>query len=168
MKHYTQLTREERYQISALKTAGQSKTQIAKVLGRHKSTIGREMARNRGLRGYRPKQADSLAVKRRQEKASCRISHESWVRVEQLIREYWSPEQVSLWLRQEESLHVSPEWIYQYILTSWAVIIGVGTGIEIILLTGKMTERLLGRLAIQLKTVCGLRTSTSNTFFVKI
>ena len=116
MKHYTQLTREERYQISALKTAGQSKTQIAKVLDRHKSTIGREMARNRGLRGYRPKQADSLAVNRRQEKVSCRISHESWTRVEQLTREYWSPEQVSRWLRQEESIHVSPEWIYQYVL----------------------------------------------------
>ena len=116
MKHYTQLTREERYQISALKTAGQSKAQIAEVLGRHKSTIGREMARNRGLRGYRPKQADSLAVNRRKEKVSCRISRESWMRVEQLTREYWSPEQVSLWLRQEENLHVSPEWIYQYIL----------------------------------------------------
>lgn len=116
MKHYTQLTREERYQISALKTVGQSKAQIAKVLGRHKSTIGREMARNHGLRGYRPKQADSLAVNRRQEKVTCRISCESWMRVEQLTREYWSPEQVSLWLRQEESLHVSPEWIYQYIL----------------------------------------------------
>jgi IS30 family transposase len=43
MKNYTQLTREERYQIYALKTAGQSKAQIAKVIGRHKSTIGREM-----------------------------------------------------------------------------------------------------------------------------
>ena len=116
MKHYTQLTREERYQISALNTAGQSKAQMAKVLGRHKSTIGREMARNRGLRGYRPKQADSLAVSRRQEKVACRISCESWARVEQLTREYWSPEQVSRWLRQEERLHVSPEWIYQYIL----------------------------------------------------
>ncbi len=116
MKHYTQLTREERYQISALKTAGQSKAQIAKVLGRHKSTIGREMARNCGLRGYRPKQADGLAVSRRQEKVACRISCESWARVEQLTREYWSPEQVSRWLRQEESIHVSPEWIYQYVL----------------------------------------------------
>ena len=46
MKNYTQLTREERYQIYALKTAGQSKAQIAKVIGRHKSTIGREMTRN--------------------------------------------------------------------------------------------------------------------------
>ncbi|MFC1778983.1 helix-turn-helix domain-containing protein [Thermodesulfobacteriota bacterium] len=43
MKNYTQLTREERCQIYALKTAGQSKAQIAKVIGRHKSTIGREM-----------------------------------------------------------------------------------------------------------------------------
>ncbi|WP_020675961.1 IS30 family transposase [Geopsychrobacter electrodiphilus] len=114
--HYTQLTREERYQISALKTAGQSKAQMAKVLGRHKSTIGREMARNCGLRGYRPKQADGLAVSRRQEKVTCRITRESWARVEQLTREYWSPEQVSYWLRQEECLHVSPEWIYQYVL----------------------------------------------------
>jgi len=116
MSHYTQLTREERYQIYALKTAGQSKAQIAKLLGRHKSTIGREMARNCGQRGYRPKQADSLAVNRRQEKVSHRISSQAWARVEQLLREYWSPEQISGWLRQEENLHVSPEWIYQYIL----------------------------------------------------
>jgi IS30 family transposase len=116
MKRYTQLTREERYQIYALKTAGQSKAQIAKVIGRHKSTIGREMARNCGLRGYRPKQADSLAVNRRQEKLTCRISCESWSRVDLLLLEYWSPEQISNWLRQEEKTRISPEWIYQYIL----------------------------------------------------
>ena len=46
MKKYTQLTREEKYQIYALKTAGQSNAQISKVMGRHKSTIGREMTRN--------------------------------------------------------------------------------------------------------------------------
>ena len=38
------------------------------------------------------------------------------MRVELLLREHWSPEQISNWLRQEESIHVSPEWIYQYIL----------------------------------------------------
>jgi IS30 family transposase len=32
------------------------------------------------------------------------------------LREYWSPEQISSWLRYEEDIHVSPEWIYQYIL----------------------------------------------------
>ncbi|MCD4688414.1 MAG: IS30 family transposase [Desulfuromonadaceae bacterium] len=116
MKHYTQLTREERYQIYALKTVGQSKAQIAKVLDRHKSTIGREITRNCGLRGYRPKQANSLADSRRQEKSARRIVPESWERVENLLREYWSPEQISSWLRQEEDIRVSPEWIYQYIL----------------------------------------------------
>jgi IS30 family transposase len=38
------------------------------------------------------------------------------VRVEQLILEDWSPEQISNWLRLEEDIHVSHEWIYQYIL----------------------------------------------------
>ncbi len=113
---YTQLTREERYQIYALKAVGQSKTEIAKVLGRHKSTIGREMTRNCGLRGYRAKQADSLAANRRQEKPTRRISDDSWLRVEQLFHEYWSPEQISHWLHQEENIYVSPEWIYQYVL----------------------------------------------------
>jgi len=116
MSHYTQLTREERYQISALKAAGHDQIEIANIIGRHKSTISRELARNRGLRGYRPKQADNLAINRRQGKSTHRIVPESWSRVELLLREYWSPEQISSWLRYEENTNVSPEWIYQYIL----------------------------------------------------
>ena len=87
MSHYTQLTREERYQISALKTAGHNQVEIAKVIGRHKATVSRELARNRGLRGYRPKQANSFAVNRRQAKSTSRISSESWTRVERLLLE---------------------------------------------------------------------------------
>ncbi len=116
MSHYTQLTREERYQIYALKTAGHNQVDIAKVIGRHKATVSRELARNRGLRGYRPKQANSFAENRRQAKSTPRITSDSWVRVERLLREDWSPEQVSNWLQHEESILVSPEWIYQYIL----------------------------------------------------
>ena len=116
MSHYTQLTREERYQISALKTAGHNQVEIAKVIGRHKATVSRELARNRGLRGYRPKQANSFAVNRRQAKAASRISSGSWARVERLLHEDWSPEQISNWLRHKEDVHVSPEWIYQYII----------------------------------------------------
>ena len=116
MRNYTQLTREERYQIYALKAAGHKLTDITKIIGRHKSTIGRELIRNRGLRGYRAQQANSLAEKRRQEKQVSRISFENWERVEQLLREDWSPEQVSDWLRREEDVRISHEWIYQYIL----------------------------------------------------
>ena len=116
MSHYTQLTREERYQISALKTAGHNQVEIAKVIGRHKATVSRELSRNQGLRGYRPRQANIFAKNRRQAKSTSRISYETWTRVERLLLEDWSPEQVSNWLRYEEDAYVSPEWIYQYIL----------------------------------------------------
>ena len=63
-KYYTHLTQEERYQIQAYKKAGFSPTVIALDLNRHVSTINRELARNTGLRGYRPKQAHRLAQAR--------------------------------------------------------------------------------------------------------
>ena len=61
MKTYRQLTQEQRYQISALQRIGRSQTEIAQELVVHKSTIGRELSRNTGARGYRPKQADEKA-----------------------------------------------------------------------------------------------------------
>ena len=57
MRDDTQLTQEERYQIEALLKIGHHQSEIAVVLKRHKSTISREVRRIRGLRGYRPKQA---------------------------------------------------------------------------------------------------------------
>ena len=57
MSRYTQLTREQRYRIYILKKAVQTQTEIANTPGVHKSTISRELCRNRGGKGYRPKQA---------------------------------------------------------------------------------------------------------------
>src|SRR4029450_12674854 len=71
--NYTQLTRERRYQIYALKKAGQNQSQIALVLGCHKSTISRELRRNCGEKGYRPYQADELAYDRQCEAYRSRI-----------------------------------------------------------------------------------------------
>ena len=65
MRSYTQLTREQRYQISALLKMDHNHTEIADLLHVHKSTIGREINRNRGWRGYRPRQADQKACERR-------------------------------------------------------------------------------------------------------
>lgn len=45
MKQYTQLTHEQRYQIYALKKAGQKQTEIANLIGIHKSTISFELGR---------------------------------------------------------------------------------------------------------------------------
>jgi IS30 family transposase len=113
MRDYTQLAQEERYQIESLLKMGHHQSEIAVVLKRHKSTISREVRRNRGLRGYRPKQAQHLALTRREAKAKPRIAPGTWEWVESLLREEWSPEQVSGWLSMEQGLHVSHEWIYQ-------------------------------------------------------
>ena len=113
---YTQLTQVERYQIYALKKAGHKPSEIAKLVGRDKSTISRELRRNKGLRGYRPTQAHRLAMARRHAKSQRRIQDTTWSRVERLLREDWSPEQISLWLREEEDVLISHEWIYQHIL----------------------------------------------------
>jgi len=116
MRVYTQLTQEQRYQIYALMKAGHSQTEIAEIVGVHKSTISREARRNRGLRGYRPQQAHQLSLHRRQAKAQPRITPEHWQLIEHLLRKDWSPEQISLWLEQERRLAISHEWIYQYVL----------------------------------------------------
>jgi IS30 family transposase len=70
---------------------------------------------HRGLRGYRPKQAQHLALARREAKAKPRIASGTWEWVESLLCEEWSPEQVSGWLSMEQGLHVSHEWICQYV-----------------------------------------------------
>ena len=98
MRIYTQLTNEQRYQIYILMKAGHAQTQIAAIIGVHKSTISRELRRNRGQKGYRPKQAHSLCLQRRRLKATSRIGSTTWITVERLLREDWSPEQISGWL----------------------------------------------------------------------
>ncbi len=113
---YTQLTEIERYQIQSFLKAGYTKKAISKELGRHASTIGREISRNTGLRGYRPQQAQRLAEERKQQHRHVQITEITWRNVEKLLKEDWSPEQVSDWLTSAGLQSVSPEWIYQYIL----------------------------------------------------
>jgi len=118
MRTYKQLTSEQRYQISVLKKIGYGPTKIAKELEVHKSTISRELSRNRGERGYRPKQANEKAFERRTNVTTRkRISAETWEVVEEKLRQDWSPEQVSGWLEKHQEIRISHEWIYQYILT---------------------------------------------------
>jgi IS30 family transposase len=117
MRTYTQLTQEQRYQIYALLKMDITQTEIAKVIGVHKSTISRELHRNRGQRGYRPKQAHRLAMSRRI-RCNRRIDVHTWAKIVSMIRQDWSPEQVSAWLRALQGIYVSHEWIYQYILAN--------------------------------------------------
>jgi transposase, IS30 family len=113
--NYKQLAREQRYQIYALKKAGQNQTQIAQMLGCHKSTISRELRRNCGQKGYRPYQADEFAYDRQCAAYRSRIAWETWQDVERLLRQDWSPEQISGRLKLEKQPSVSHECIYLYI-----------------------------------------------------
>jgi IS30 family transposase len=116
MRTYTQLTQEQRYQIYALKKMGHNQTEIANCIGVDKSTISRELKRNQGRRGYRPKQAHNLAMSRRK-KGQGRIQADTWATIEDKIRLDWSPEQISGWFLKRHQIQVSHEWIYQYILS---------------------------------------------------
>lgn len=106
-KHISQI---ERYQIYSLMKAQHSITQIAKLLGRHKSTISRELRRNTGFRGYRPKQACELALTRSQSSCNARTLA-PWVKEQAhaLLELQWSPEQIA------GTLPVLHETLYQHV-----------------------------------------------------
>ena len=112
------LSEEQRYQIYALQRVGLTQTAIAAEVGSSQSVISREMKRNRGGRGYRPQQAQRLAIQRRSA-ASC-VARTMTAPVIALIEgklrdEQLSPEQISGWLRKSQGIGVSHEWIYQHI-----------------------------------------------------
>ena len=114
--NYTHLTQDERYQIAILNKAGHDQSEIAHLIHRHPSTISRELRRNRGQRGYRPKQAQALSQGRMQ---ACengpRVSSETWNVVDAKLVETWSPEQISGYLKANGEPTVSHESIYQRI-----------------------------------------------------
>jgi IS30 family transposase len=112
---YTQLTREARYQISALVKVGRTQTQIAMIIGCHKSTVSRELSRNRKETGYWPGHAQGLAERRSRQSHQARIAATTWQTVEQLLGHDWSPQQITERLLLERQPSVSPERIYLYL-----------------------------------------------------
>jgi IS30 family transposase len=112
---YTQLTHKQRYQISILVKAGHNQTYIAAMVDCHKSTISRELRRNCGQLGYRSNQAIALARRRQRQARAPRISAETWQQVELLLRQQWSPEQITGRLKLEQLPAVSHERIYLYV-----------------------------------------------------
>ena len=115
---YRQITSEERYRISALRREGYCPAAIARRLGRHRGTISRELERNCSPwdGSYRPSKAQEQANGRRsRSRRNRRFEHRDWKRVESLLREDWSPEQVSGSLRRTGVLSISHETIYRYV-----------------------------------------------------
>ncbi len=118
MSNYKQLTYEQRCQIEVLNRSGFSQQEIADAVGTSQSSISRELSRNKGGRGYRHNQAQRKAEARRQAAAKAIKMTDVMVSlIEPLLREEWSPEQVSGWLSEIHGIALSHERIYQHV---WA------------------------------------------------
>lgn len=114
---YTHLTSEERHYIETRRKNNESTTEIALALGRSQSTISREIRRNCGQRGYRHKQAHDKAQQRHLDKAKAiKLTPDMVIEIEVLIKQEWSPEQVSGRLKQEGKTTVCHETIYKHLL----------------------------------------------------
>lgn len=117
---YKHLNDEERSQIAQWKTAGRSQREIARRLGRAPSTICREFSSNRYPTDgcYRAFHAGPMyRGRRRKARQGSRFEPLEWMEVEALLRQDYSPEQVSGRLRQQGGLAISHETIYRRI---WA------------------------------------------------
>ena len=113
MKGYKQLSFEQRYHISGLRKARFKPMHIADEVGVNRSTISRELRRNRGQRGWRPKQAQQLRDERRHACTNAaRFTQKDWDTVEALIRQDRSPDQAGKRLGLENVLQISHETIY--------------------------------------------------------
>lgn len=118
--NYTHLTADERYQIDDLQREGFSRKDIATITGRSISTLSREFRRNKGDRGWRPRQAQLKARERLVVRGSAnveRASDAAWnYAKEHLQNDQWSPEQITGRLELEGLETISHETIYRRIL----------------------------------------------------
>jgi len=119
MREYRQLTEEDRIKIYAMKQARKKQNKIAAKLGIHPSTISRELSRNTGLRGYRPKHAQQRTLHRRfATHKAVKMTLDTIDYIESKLREQHSPEQIAERMKYDSGRHapaISHERIYQHI-----------------------------------------------------
>jgi len=114
---YHQLTKEERYTMAQLRVHRISIPEIAKILGRHRTTIWRELKRNRKSCGkYHVADAQFMTNgRRRRSRRNQQFSASEFQLVIAKLKDKWSPEQISAVLKIQGLLDISHETIYQYI-----------------------------------------------------
>jgi len=113
-----QITEEQRYTIESMLKQGYSNAKIGRVIGVDRSNIGRERKRNCDARSkkYISELAERKRLKRQRERfRAIKFTPELQEECENLLRQDYSPEQVSGVLKKQGKKHVSHERLYKYI-----------------------------------------------------
>ena len=120
-----QVTLAQRYTLSVLLKEKRSKAYIAKAIGKNKTTIYRELKRNKDQRTgeYRPELAQRKTDTRHKQKAKLvRFTPAIKQFAEHLIKtEQYSPEQVCGYMKSEGMDTVSHETFYKHVLSTIAL-----------------------------------------------
>ena len=117
-KRYDQFTLEERCRLCGMIEMGLSKAEIARRLGRHRSTINRELSRNSNSDGYRPDTADRRAWARRFRGSRIERSIRLAAHIEDRLAIGWSPEQIARRMELDELEHgICTESIYRHVFS---------------------------------------------------
>lgn len=121
-KKYNQLVPEQRYKIEALLSVGKSQTEIAQILGVHKSTICREIQRNVPKRGVGAKVYNAAKSQLKTDnRHSIKPKHSTFSLDHKLQMKVWmtqkkySPELVNAQWKKDNIKGVSIECMYQFI-----------------------------------------------------
>ncbi len=115
--NYKRVTEEERTLLYRWCQENCSMREMGRRLGRPASTISRELLRNRGMRGYRPRQAHLKACERAARPGPRRFTEEVRLDAEHWLRQGWTPEIISERARFEGRPHVCKETIYKHVYT---------------------------------------------------
>jgi len=117
---YKHFTLEQRNELSALLRAKLKKKDIAKILGKSRTTIWRERKRAETNGKYYVRKAKRLAKEKRI-KANSRfrkIESDKYLRryVVRKLKKYWSPEQIAgKWNKKHKKKHIGKDTIYKFI-----------------------------------------------------
>jgi IS30 family transposase len=112
---YKRVTAEERALIYRWLQQGEAQNEIARRLGRNQGSISREIARNTGLKGYRPKQAHEKAQDQAKRAGPRRFTAAVRADAEARLKEGWTPAIIGGRARLEGRPSVCAETIYTYI-----------------------------------------------------
>jgi transposase, IS30 family len=121
---YRHITPDQRNELSALKRTKIKQKEIAQVLGKNRTTIYRELKRNKNDDGKYEARTAKLKTRERRIKANQRfrkIETNKWLRayIIRKIKKYWSPEQIAGRLKKDyennKEKQIGKDCIYKYI-----------------------------------------------------